>query len=98
MKKIAGVVALLLLAGCSSGPSNSAMEGAFLTFLHENDPSASIDEFKHGDCAHSGDKPGYTCSVQAKITYMKGANKADMEGNFVFDKIDGDWKVISQVP
>ena len=94
MKKIAGAVALLMLAGCSSGPSSSAMEEAFLNYMHDNDTSATIDEFKHGDCAKANDKPGYACSVQAKITYMRGANHDTMEGTFVFDKIDGEWKVV----
>ena len=96
MKKIAGVVAVLLLAGCSAGPSDGAMKDAFLNYMHENDPSSTIDQFSHGDCKKSESQPGYACSVQANVTYMKGANQATMEGVFVFDKVDGDWKVVGR--
>ena len=96
MKKLVGATVLLVLSGCSARPSSSAMEDAYLKYLQENDSSITIEQFKHGDCAKAGNQPGYACSVQADITYMRGANHTTMEGTFVFDKIGGDWKVVSQ--
>ena len=98
MKKIAVVVAVLALAGCSSGPPSGDMEKAVLNWVHENaDTSAEIQEFKTGDCAKSDSQPGYACAVQANITYMKGSRNDTMKGTFVFDKIDGEWSVVGRI-
>lgn len=97
MKKITAALAVMLLAGCSSGPSSDAMEEALLDWMHQiADRSATIEEFSHGDCTERGDSPGFACSVQARITYMGGRQQDTMEGTFVFDKIDGKWKVVGR--
>lgn len=96
MKKTTVALAALMLAACSSGPSTGAMEEALLAWMHENaDKSVEIQEFKNGDCAKSESLPGYACSVQAKVTYLGGRNDT-VQGTFVFDEIDGKWKVVGR--
>lgn len=97
MKKTTAVLTALMLAACSSSPPTGAMEEALLNWMHDNaDKSVEIQEFKSGDCAKGGSQPGYACSVQAKITYLGGRNDT-VQGTFVFDKIDGDWKIIGRI-
>lgn len=97
MKKTMAALAALMLAACSSGPSKGAMEEAFLTWMHENaDKSVEIREFKNGDCEKSDTQPGYACSLQAKVTARRGAYNDTVRGTFIFDQIDGEWKVVGR--
>lgn len=97
MKKLTATIAVLMLAGCSSGPSDGAMEEALLAYVKDNaDSSATIENFKAGECSKGGDKPGYTCSVSADFTIMQGSQRDQLQGAFTFDKIDGTWKVVGR--
>lgn len=95
MKKLTIALCVLVLSGCAAGPSKGEMEQALLTWMHENaSKSMVIDDFKAGSCAKSESQPGYSCSLQAAVSHTGG--KDTVQGTFVFDQIEGDWKVVGR--
>lgn len=92
------VIAVMLAAGltaCSgSGPSKGDIESALEHYVRDNGwNDAKVQNVKSGECKESTASSGYACTVNFRALANNGRFNEEMSGSFVFDEIDGDWRV-----
>ncbi len=93
-------IAALLLTGCSGSPGKGDVEDALSQFaLDAGGTDPRFEDLEVGDCKEAGSRPGYACSVTGKLTMAIGRSiqTNDLVGTFVFDEVDGQWRVVGQL-
>jgi hypothetical protein len=100
MRKIIGLIVvtstILALSACSSGPSESKAEDAFLAFIKDNSSDdAKLTSFDLGKCDEANG--GYNCAVAAHVVALGGSFDEDYNGVFTFSDVGGSTKVVGVV-
>jgi len=93
-------IAALLLAGCAGGPGKGDVEEALRLYVKQAAMvEPTFEDLQVGKCKESGSGPGYACSVTGKMSIPmgRGTQTENMVGTFVFDKVDGQWRVVAQL-
>lgn len=99
--RVAFAIALscLLLAGCSSGPSDADMKAALLTqFAAVAGKDAEIVGFEANDCRES--EGTHACRIKARLLYTIRFGDRDQEreqplvGTYRFTERDGEWRLM----
>lgn len=93
-------IAALLLAGCAGGPGKGDVEEAMRLYVQEAAGVVpTFEDLEVGKCKESGSGPGYACSVTGKMSVPRGrgTQTENMVGTFVFDKVDGQWRVVAHL-
>lgn len=92
MRALAVMFASLLLAACSSGPSESNMRDALNVYVKSMGGSkASIASLNAGDCASGGSSPGYTCVVTYQLDLGNGTPLMNATATWRFSKTSAGW-------
>ena len=101
MKKILiAASAALLLAGCSTGPGKGEVEEALGVFFQQAvGTTPAFEDLQVGECKAPSSGPGYACSVTGKATITMGSRSQteNLVGTFLFEEIDGEWKVMGRM-
>lgn len=92
--RIAVALVVVVLSGCSSGPSEDDQRQAVKKLLVKlGGSNADITSFKAGECVKAEEAPGYRCTYKLEYT-LYGSQRSDV-GSGVFTQIDGEWVVTS---
>ena len=98
MKKILmAATAAVLLSACAAGPGKGDVEGALGRYVEEAGGADPVfEDLEVGKCEEAS--PGYACSVTGKLTVAMGRRTQtdNLVGTFVFDEVDGEWRVVGQ--
>lgn len=100
MKRIATAIALTLtLSACTGGgPNKGEAEEALAQFFQQAaGVRPTFEDLVLGDCDKAREGPGYVCSVSATVVLDAGGRvqREPLSRTFVFDELDGQWKVVA---
>jgi hypothetical protein len=91
---IVAVAMAAALAACSSGPSKGDIQSALEKHVQDNGwDDAAVEDLKAGECKESTATAGFVCTVEFRTVANQGRFNEQMGGSFVFDQVEGDWRV-----
>lgn len=93
IKIVFSLYVALLLAACSSGPSENNMREALDGYVKSmGGAQAGVPSLEAGDCASGGSAPGFTCVVSYKVDLGGGRPLESATATWRFFKTSTGWK------